>query len=60
MIDDSCSPGEGYIVTVYSKNNKGRSEPMTLHAFTLRDEPRHIGKYLCNNLPNTYDFQFLP
>ena len=45
MIDDSCSPGEGYIVTVYSKNNKGRSEPMTLHAFTLRDEPRHIGKW---------------
>lgn len=30
-------PGHGYIITVYSINGKGISEPMTLHAFTLKE-----------------------
>ena len=30
-------PGHGYIITVFSLNSKGISEPMTLHAFTLKE-----------------------
>ena len=30
-------PGHGYIITVYAINSKGISEPMTLHAFTLKE-----------------------
>ena len=36
-------PGEGYIVTVTATNVKGRSEPMSLHAFTLKEtSPKQI------------------
>lgn len=36
-------PGHGYIITVYSVNGKGSSEPMTLHAFTMKEtSPEHI------------------
>ena len=31
------APGHGYIVTVMAANGKGVSEPLTLHAFTLRE-----------------------
>ena len=30
-------PGQGYMVTVMAANSKGVSEPLTLHAFTLRE-----------------------
>ena len=31
------APGHGYVVTVWAANSKGVSEPLTLHAFTLRE-----------------------
>ena len=31
------APGHGYVVTVWAANGKGVSEPLTLHAFTLRE-----------------------
>ena len=30
-------PGEGYIITIYSVNGKGSSEPVILHAFTMKE-----------------------
>ena len=37
------TPGEGYIVTLLATNARGASEPMTLHAFTVRDaSSRHV------------------
>ena len=30
-------PGHGYILTVWAANSKGVSEPITLHAFTLKE-----------------------
>jgi len=36
-------PGEGYIITLYSVNGKGSSEPVIIHAFTMKEtSPEHI------------------
>ena len=43
FIVKGLTPGHGYIITVYSLNRKGSSEPMTLHAFTMKEtSPEHI------------------
>jgi hypothetical protein len=34
-------PGCSYVLTVYSKNNKGQSKPVTLYAFTVKEAEKH-------------------